>query len=74
MNRFEEIEEVIQKVNQSPYGLALGLFSENLREINYVGDNAGVGMVWVNHYNDVPAYLPFGGRRMSGEFHVLEKI
>lgn len=66
MEPFDSLEQVIEQLNASPYGLAAGFFSENLSETQYVTKNLSTGMLWINTYNDCPPEVPFAGRRRSG--------
>lgn len=63
---FEDENEVIQKANNSPYGLAAGVFTNNLKRAHRVVNQLQSGICWVNNYNITPVEMPFGGYKMSG--------
>ncbi|PWA10385.1 betaine-aldehyde dehydrogenase [Pueribacillus theae] len=63
---FEDLDEVIKRANDTAYGLAAGLWTENLRNAHYVASKLQAGTVWVNCYNVLDAASPFGGFKQSG--------
>lgn len=63
---FKDLNEAIERVNKSPYGLASGIFTNDLRSAHDAANRIKAGVVWVNTYNIMPPSLPFGGRNMSG--------
>ncbi|HET7656983.1 MAG TPA: aldehyde dehydrogenase family protein [Bacillales bacterium] len=63
---FEDLDEVIERANDSLYGLAAGLWTENVRNAHYVANRLRAGTVWVNCYNVFNAASPFGGYKQSG--------
>ncbi|KAI5381916.1 hypothetical protein KIW84_UN0336 [Lathyrus oleraceus] len=65
--KFKNTEEVIQRANNSNYGLAAGIFTENLNTANTLTRALKVGTVWVNCFNTYDAAIPFGGYKMSGQ-------
>ncbi|XP_037672980.1 LOW QUALITY PROTEIN: aldehyde dehydrogenase, mitochondrial [Choloepus didactylus] len=64
--KFRTIEEVIERANNSKYGLAAAVFTKDLDKANYVSQALQAGTVWVNCYNVFGAQSPFGGYKMSG--------
>lgn len=66
MQPFDHLDEAIQRVNQSVYGLASGVFSQDIRKAHKAANLIKAGFVWVNTYNIMPPSLPFGGRGLSG--------
>ncbi|XP_073969317.1 aldehyde dehydrogenase, mitochondrial-like [Rhodnius prolixus] len=64
--KFSSVEEVIERANDSDYGLAAGLFSKNIDTVNTITQGLRVGTVWVNCYNFTVSQAPFGGYKMSG--------
>ncbi|KAI9020086.1 aldehyde dehydrogenase domain-containing protein [Phycomyces nitens] len=66
MTPFKTTEEAIQRANSSEYGLVSAVFSRDHREAHKVAAGLKTGVVWINTYNIVPSFLPFGGRKMSG--------
>ncbi len=63
---FDDLDEVINRANDSDYGLAAGLWTENLKSAHYVANRIKAGTVWVNCYNAFDAASPFGGYKQSG--------
>ncbi|KAI8144956.1 aldehyde dehydrogenase domain-containing protein, partial [Fennellomyces sp. T-0311] len=63
---FDDVGSAIQRANQSPYGLASGVFSADYRKAYQVASKLRTGYVWINTYNVMPPYNPFGGRKLSG--------
>jgi acyl-CoA reductase-like NAD-dependent aldehyde dehydrogenase len=63
---FEDLDDVIRRANDSEYGLAAGLWTENVRNAHYVASKLKAGTVWVNCYNAFDAAAPFGGYKQSG--------
>ncbi|BFF93675.1 aldehyde dehydrogenase mitochondrial [Drosophila madeirensis] len=64
--RFKKLDEVIERANNSEYGLAAAVFTKDLDKANYIAGGLRAGTVWVNTYNVLPAQAPFGGYKMSG--------
>ncbi|XVF60341.1 hypothetical protein PTKIN_Ptkin08bG0037300 [Pterospermum kingtungense] len=69
--KFKDLDEVIQRANATAYGLAAGVFSQNLETVNTLSRALRVGTVWINCYDLFDAAIPFGGFKMSG--HGREK-
>lgn len=63
---YEDIDEMIKRANDSLYGLAAGLWTENIRNAHYVANRLKAGTVWVNCYNLTDPATPFGGYKQSG--------
>lgn len=63
---FEDLDDVIERANNSMYGLAAGLWTENVKNAHYVANRLKAGTVWVNCYNAFDAASPFGGYKESG--------
>ncbi|KAI8388081.1 aldehyde dehydrogenase domain-containing protein [Radiomyces spectabilis] len=63
---FRTIEEAIGRANNSPYGLAAGVFTKDYKRAHSIVPQLKAGVVWVNTYNLMPSFLPFGGVKMSG--------
>ena len=52
--------------NDSPYGLAAWVESENVTRVHRVSDALEAGTVWVNGFANLPVNAPFGGYKQSG--------
>jgi betaine-aldehyde dehydrogenase len=63
---FEEEDEVIARANATEFGLAAGVFTNDLTRAHRVIARLQAGTCWINHYNVTPIELPFGGVKLSG--------
>lgn len=63
---FDDEEEVVARANATPYGLAAGVFTNDLARAHRVADRLEAGTVWINAYNLTPIEMPFGGVKQSG--------
>jgi aminomuconate-semialdehyde/2-hydroxymuconate-6-semialdehyde dehydrogenase len=63
---FDSEEEVIRLVNDTPYGLAAALWTENLSRAHRVAPQIEVGLCWVNSWFLRDLRTPFGGSKQSG--------
>ena len=63
---FRTIDEVIQKANNSPYGLAAGVWTNKGSRIFNLTTQLRAGIVWANTYNKFDPASPFGGYKESG--------
>eukprot|EP00249_Psilotum_nudum_P010107 c22338_g2_i1 orf=229-1737(+) len=64
--KFSGLEEVIQRANDTEYGLAAGIVTNNLDVANRLSRSIRAGTVWVNCYLVGSTDVPFGGYKMSG--------
>jgi betaine-aldehyde dehydrogenase len=63
---FTDEREVIERANATEFGLAAGVFTNDLTRGHRVIAQLQAGTCWINHYNITPIELPFGGVKMSG--------
>jgi aldehyde dehydrogenase (NAD+) len=63
---FNTEEEAIALANDTPYGLASGVFTTNLTRAHRMIKRIRAGIVWVNTYRAVSPIAPFGGQGLSG--------
>ncbi len=63
---FDTEEEVIQRANNTDYGLAGVLWTTNLSRAHRVAPKINAGIVWVNHWFARDLRTPFGGNKLSG--------
>ena len=63
---FRTVDEVIQKANNSPYGLAAGVWTDKGSKIFNVTSKLRSGVIWANTYNKFDPTSPFGGYKESG--------
>ncbi|MCF9443843.1 betaine-aldehyde dehydrogenase [Vibrio parahaemolyticus] len=64
--KFSDEAEVIQRANDTEYGLAAGVFTQNLSRAHCVIHQIQAGICWVNAWGDSPAEMPVGGYKQSG--------
>lgn len=63
---FRTIDEVIQKANNTPYGLSAGVWTDKGSKIFNLTSEMKAGVVWANTYNKFDPTSPFGGYKESG--------
>jgi betaine-aldehyde dehydrogenase len=63
---FKDEKEVIARANHTDYGLAAGVFTQNLGRAHRVIAALQAGTCWINSYNVTPVEVPFGGYKQSG--------
>jgi aldehyde dehydrogenase (NAD+) len=63
---FDTIEEVIQRANDSEYGLAASVWTENIKSGHYIANKLQAGTVWINDFGLEWETMPFGGYKQSG--------
>lgn len=64
--KFKNLEEMIERANNTNYGLAAAIYSKDLDKVNYLVQGLKAGTVWVNCYNILASQIPFGGYKDSG--------
>lgn len=64
--KFKHLDELIERANNTNYGLAAAVFSKDLDKVNYLVQGIKAGTVWVNCYNILTSQTPFGGYKDSG--------
>ncbi|GJJ09021.1 hypothetical protein Clacol_003242 [Clathrus columnatus] len=64
--KFKDEEDIIKVANDTVYGLAAAVFSQNISRALSVGHRLKAGTVWVNCCNQLFAQIPFGGFKQSG--------
>ena len=63
---FDDEAEVVARANATPFGLAAGVFTNDLTRAHRVVAALDAGTCWINSYNITPIELPFGGNKQSG--------
>uniref|UniRef100_A0A8C0K489 10-formyltetrahydrofolate dehydrogenase n=1 Tax=Canis lupus dingo TaxID=286419 RepID=A0A8C0K489_CANLU len=61
-----DIDGVLQRANNTEYGLASGVFTRDINKAMYVSEKLEAGTVFVNTYNKTDVAAPFGGVKQSG--------
>ncbi|MEM1236335.1 MAG: aldehyde dehydrogenase [Pseudomonadota bacterium] len=63
---FDDEDEAFAVANDSPYGLAAGVWTQNIGRTYRAADALEAGTVWINTYRAVSFMAPFGGYKRSG--------
>lgn len=63
---FRTVDEVIQKANNTPFGLAAGVWCDKGSRIFNLTSKLNAGVIWANTYNKFDPASPFGGYKESG--------
>ncbi len=66
ISTFRTPAEAIAKANDTPYGLAAGVWSEKASKIQKTALGLKAGVIWANTYNKFDPSSPFGGYYESG--------
>lgn len=64
--KFSSIDEVIERANDSNYGLAAAVCTQDIDKAMTCMQGLKAGSVWINCYDVFDAGAPFGGYKMSG--------
>lgn len=63
---FDDIDEVVQRANDSPYGLAASVWSSDLAKARAVAEQLDCGTVWINEACYLSPFSVFAGHKQSG--------
>ncbi|MGH8219449.1 MAG: aldehyde dehydrogenase [Steroidobacteraceae bacterium] len=63
---FEGEEQAIAIANETPFGLAAGIWTESVRRAHRLAARVRAGTVWINNYRQIAYAIPFGGFKQSG--------
>lgn len=61
-----DIDGVLERANNTEYGLASGVFTRDINKAMYVSEKLEAGTVFINTYNKTDVAAPFGGFKQSG--------
>ncbi|WP_311567214.1 betaine-aldehyde dehydrogenase [Photobacterium arenosum] len=64
--RFSDEDEMIRRANDTDYGLAAGIFTQNLSRAHRLIARIEAGICWINTWGGSPAEMPVGGYKHSG--------
>ncbi|QEG23742.1 aldehyde dehydrogenase [Mariniblastus fucicola] len=63
---FDDVDDAIEKANESQYGLAATIWTSDLTAAHRVADEVEAGIVWINCWLERDLRTPFGGMKQSG--------
>ena len=63
---FDDEDEVITRANATEFGLAAGVFTQDISRAHRVIHQMQAGICWINSYGLSPAEMPVGGYKLSG--------
>lgn len=63
---FADEAEAVEIANDTRYGLAAGIWTENVHRAHRVADELEAGTIWINEYRTLSYAAPFGGHKDSG--------
>ncbi|MBU1054630.1 MAG: aldehyde dehydrogenase family protein [Proteobacteria bacterium] len=72
--KFKTEEEVIAMANDSEFGLAGAVWTQDINRALRIARAVEAGRMWINAYNILPAHTPFGGYKKSGIGRETHKV
>jgi aldehyde dehydrogenase (NAD+) len=63
---FDDIDQVAELANKNIYGLAAGIWTNDIKKAHALSRRLKAGTVWINTYGPMDAAMPFGGYKQSG--------
>ncbi len=64
--KFSTVDEVIQRANNSEYGLAGAVWTKDTDKGIEIAEQLETGTVWINEFLHISPFAPFGGHKQSG--------
>ncbi len=64
--RVKDLDEAIEKANDSIYGLGSSIWTNDLKKISIAAEKIQAGTMWVNMCTETHPQVPFGGVKQSG--------
>ncbi|MBI2900181.1 MAG: aldehyde dehydrogenase [Planctomycetes bacterium] len=66
LQRFSDEDEVVARANDTPYGLAGAVWTNDIKRAFRVAKRIKAGQVWINRYLMISNFAPHGGYKQSG--------
>lgn len=66
VSSFKTEEEIVSRANDSIYGLASGVWTQDISKAHRMANAIQAGTVWINGYDMFDPAVPFGGYKQSG--------
>lgn len=63
---YDTVDEVVRRANDTPMGLAAGVFTTDINLAHKVVAQLQAGITWINTWGESPAEMPVGGWKLSG--------
>lgn len=63
---YKTVDEVVRRANDTPLGLAAGVFTKDLNTAHKVIQQLQAGITWINTWGESPAEMSVGGWKSSG--------
>lgn len=63
---YDDLDEVARRANDTPYGLAASIWSNDLTRVHKLIPKIKAGTVWINCHTVLDSAMPFGGYKQSG--------
>ncbi len=64
--RFKDVDDVIARANDSEYGLAASVWSNDVTGAKKIAERIEAGTVWINEIHSFSPHVAFGGHKQSG--------
>ncbi|WP_082399769.1 MULTISPECIES: aldehyde dehydrogenase family protein [unclassified Pseudonocardia] len=65
VSRFDDLDDLVEQANDTIYGLAAEIWTQDISKAHYVAGKLKAGTVWING-RSMDIALPFGGFKQSG--------
>ena len=64
--KFSDVDDVVDRANNTDYGLAASIWSEDLLAAKRIAERIEAGTVWINEVHSFSPHVAFGGHKQSG--------
>lgn len=64
--KFNDVEDVIARANDTDYGLAASVWSNDIAQARAIAERIEAGTVWINEIHSFSPHVAFGGHKQSG--------